>query len=179
MAKQDDFARYTIRIPASLYAKIEAAAEAAERSINAEIMQRLELAMSENIWERQKFIDTLNFKQHIIDKQIHILNEALSEKNKYKDLLNSERAIRDLQATMLRLVCLTAYQHSSSPPELKQIAAETLRQLPPLNNEADHDYDLDRALGDRDDIDENWEDSLSEEDRKRLAESRQWRKDYE
>jgi hypothetical protein len=40
MAKQDDYVRYTIRVPADLYGKLQEAA--GEKSINAEIITRLE-----------------------------------------------------------------------------------------------------------------------------------------
>jgi len=40
MAKQDDYVRYTIRVPASLYQRVQAAA--GDRSVNAEIIARLE-----------------------------------------------------------------------------------------------------------------------------------------
>ncbi|MAN78381.1 MAG: hypothetical protein CML24_14640 [Rhizobiales bacterium] len=40
MAKQDDYARYTIRVPQDLYARLQRAA--GEKSINAEITERLE-----------------------------------------------------------------------------------------------------------------------------------------
>lgn len=42
MATQDDYSRYTIRVPQELYGIIEEAAKAANRSVNAEIIQRLE-----------------------------------------------------------------------------------------------------------------------------------------
>lgn len=41
MAKQDDYVRYTIRVPREIYADIEDHANAASRSVNAEIIQRL------------------------------------------------------------------------------------------------------------------------------------------
>ena len=40
MAKQDDYARYTIRIPADLYERLKEAA--GEKSVNAEIIARLQ-----------------------------------------------------------------------------------------------------------------------------------------
>jgi hypothetical protein len=40
MAKQDDYVRYTIRVPATLYARVQEAA--GEKSVNAEIIERLE-----------------------------------------------------------------------------------------------------------------------------------------
>lgn len=39
MAKQEDFVRYTVRVPQELYAKLQASAGA--RSVNAEIVERL------------------------------------------------------------------------------------------------------------------------------------------
>lgn len=46
MAKQDDYVRYTIRVPARLYAQIEDAA--GEKSVNAEINARLQGSFEEN-----------------------------------------------------------------------------------------------------------------------------------
>ena len=40
MAKQDDYVRYTIRVPADLYARIQSAA--GPKSVNAEIVEALE-----------------------------------------------------------------------------------------------------------------------------------------
>lgn len=40
MARQDDFVRYTIRVPAPLYEQLQASAGA--KSVNAEIVRRLE-----------------------------------------------------------------------------------------------------------------------------------------
>ncbi|TDX77743.1 Arc-like DNA binding dprotein [Neorhizobium sp. R1-B] len=45
MAKQDDYARYTIRIPKDVYSALEEAASAANRSVNAEIVERLSYAV--------------------------------------------------------------------------------------------------------------------------------------
>lgn len=41
MAKQDDYVRYTIRVPREIYADIEQRANTEQRSVNAEIIQRL------------------------------------------------------------------------------------------------------------------------------------------
>jgi hypothetical protein len=46
MAKQDDFIRYTIRVPADLYRLVEMAAFEANRSNNAEIIARLEASFA-------------------------------------------------------------------------------------------------------------------------------------
>lgn len=45
MAKQDDYARYTVRLPADLYARIQALATLHERSVNSEIISMLQLAL--------------------------------------------------------------------------------------------------------------------------------------
>jgi hypothetical protein len=47
MAKQDDYARYTVRLPSELYQRVQSHAEANERSVNAEIISLLELG----VWE--------------------------------------------------------------------------------------------------------------------------------
>lgn len=47
MAKQDEYARYTIRIPQDVYRAIEEAASAANRSVNAEIQARLQRSVDE------------------------------------------------------------------------------------------------------------------------------------
>lgn len=43
MAKQDDYVRYTIRVPSDLYRRLQEAA--GEKSVNAEIVQRLWLSL--------------------------------------------------------------------------------------------------------------------------------------
>jgi len=48
MAKQDDYVRYTIRVPANLYAQIQAAA--GEKSVNAEIVERLAESIARDRW---------------------------------------------------------------------------------------------------------------------------------
>lgn len=52
MAKQDDYARYTVRLPAELYKRVQAHAEANERSANAEIISLLDVALWEADWAR-------------------------------------------------------------------------------------------------------------------------------
>lgn len=54
MAKQDDYSRYTIRVPQHLYAALDEAASASNRSINAEIVERLAFAVEHppEHWEK-------------------------------------------------------------------------------------------------------------------------------
>ena len=49
MAKQDNFVRYTIRVPAEIYDHVLAAAESNGRSVNAEIVQRLEASLTQRL----------------------------------------------------------------------------------------------------------------------------------
>ncbi|WP_037470587.1 Arc family DNA-binding protein [Sinorhizobium fredii] len=49
MAKQDNFVRYTIRVPAEIYDRVLAAAESSGRSVNAEIVQRLEASLTQRL----------------------------------------------------------------------------------------------------------------------------------
>ncbi|NLS20090.1 Arc family DNA-binding protein [Rhizobium sp. P40RR-XXII] len=54
MAKQDDHVRYTIRVPRHVYSAIEAAADVANRSANAEIVERLTSAVDSSRPERSQ-----------------------------------------------------------------------------------------------------------------------------
>ena len=47
MAKQDDYVRYTIRVPSVLYGKLQEAA--GEKSVNAEIVTRLESSFNPDL----------------------------------------------------------------------------------------------------------------------------------
>ncbi|MGX5708273.1 Arc family DNA-binding protein [Brucella lupini] len=62
MAKQDDYMRYTIRVPSGVYQHIQDAAESAGRSVNAEIIERLEnsIQKDESLVEvTEKAVETL------------------------------------------------------------------------------------------------------------------------
>lgn len=178
MAKQDDYARYTIRVPAHLYASIEKAAQETERSVNAEIIQRLELAMSEDLWERQKFVDTLKFKQHIIDKQLHMLSEHLAKKALVEQMLVAEKSARAAEEMILQIFCLATIKHPETPPDLRDMAASILEQLKESpSDDVQEKWDLIAAIGDTDDVPPNWEENLSEDDKATLAEARKWVRD--
>lgn len=47
MAKQDDYIRYTIRVPANIYQRVREAADEHERSINAEIISLIGSGLDE------------------------------------------------------------------------------------------------------------------------------------
>ncbi|MFB9952451.1 Arc family DNA-binding protein [Rhizobium puerariae] len=75
MAKQDDYARYTIRVPQETYSLIEKAAAEANRSVNAEIVSRLETSLTDMGQE----ISELSKKLQRRDEQLSI---ALMEQRK-------------------------------------------------------------------------------------------------
>lgn len=181
MAKQDEFTRYTIRIPQPLYKAIEEAASSAGRSVNAEVTQRLEFAMSEDIWERKQFIDTLNFKQHILDKQMHMLSQYVIREHGLKQEAQYERALRNAAEEILASLSAAILAEDESPSELSRIAATILKRRGELSAE-----DLDQALnemyrriGDRSNVESEWEDHLSEEEKQWLSESRRWVRPYD
>lgn len=76
MAKQDDYARYTVRIPQNLYAEIERAAEAANRSVNAEIVERLAYSVStpaERVSEMENALEAMEGQLVVAER---IISEA-------------------------------------------------------------------------------------------------------
>ena len=98
MAKQDDYVRYTIRVPREIYADIEEHANAASRSVNAEIIQRLGdsianrpgeglVELKVNIPEKlyndivaDTFIYDFSFSEYVND----ILRREIDHNNQYK-----------------------------------------------------------------------------------------------
>ena len=80
-----NIAPFGLRMLPELKERIAQAAEASGRSMNAEIVGRLELALEEDIWEREKFISLLDRKQHTIDKMMHILSEEMDRQRALED----------------------------------------------------------------------------------------------
>lgn len=89
MAKQDDYTRYTIRVPREAYAHLETAAREAGRSINAEIVDRLTYAIEHPRSEfRAMSIQIQEYDALLDDAEIKI--EELTEKgNALGEIVNS------------------------------------------------------------------------------------------
>lgn len=174
-------AQFNLRLPSGMRERIAEKADSSGRSMNSEIVALLAFALEENIWERQKFIDTLNFKQHVIDKQMHILFAEAGEKQALKDAVTYERALRSSVENTLAALC-RAVLTSSLDDETKAVADRILSS--DLSSPAPHDrealkYEVSRKVGDLNDIEADWETTLSEDDAEKLAESRKWGKGYE
>jgi hypothetical protein len=97
MAKQDDYARYTIRVPADLYQRLQEAA--GEASINAEIIRRLELSFQ------------LDQQLPLADKALDSLETGLAEQ---RELHKMARALID-QVKDLRLIIGHVAEHGLDP----------------------------------------------------------------
>lgn len=76
--KKDDIYRSQFRLPYSLYEKLKESAEANNRSVNAELVARLEIGFYGN---NQKFEDSLILMQNQLTQLIQAYKEA-----KYKKL---------------------------------------------------------------------------------------------
>ncbi|MBB3944756.1 hypothetical protein GGQ73_000681 [Rhizobium skierniewicense] len=165
---------FGLRLLPELKDKIAKAASENNRSMNAEIVARLTLTLEETIWERQKFIDTLNFKQHMLEKAGHMLFRNIAEMRALKNNLEYETALRISQSNTVAALC-HAILDSDAEGRLKETADFVLSAA--INPDTVTDMDalqemLDRELGDSDDVPADWEDSLSDEDKKNLNEAK-------
>ena len=72
MAKQDDYIKTALRLPADLHARIQLAAEKAGRSMNAELINRLDMS-----FEKGRVLEiTVHADMDLTMKQLHaVLNE--------------------------------------------------------------------------------------------------------
>lgn len=173
--------QFMVRFPDGMRDRIKELADEHGRSMNAEIIHRLELALSEDIWERQKFIDTLNFKQHIIDKQLHILFEQTAIASSLRKEAGYERALRIASEEVAAALSGAILASDQTPHQLKQIAASILTRRGEV---PDVDFDaaktaVARRVGDKDEVSSDWEEELSDEARTWLKTARQWSRPYE
>jgi uncharacterized protein YfeS len=166
--------QFNLRFPEGMRDRIALEADKAGRSMNAEIITRLSFTLEDNIWERQKFIDTLNFKQHMIEKTGHMLFRNIAEMRAMKNELEYERALRISQSNTVAALC-NAILVADVDEKLKETANFVLSAA--INPETDTDMtalqeELDRKIGDTEDVPSNWEESLSEEDAKNLSDAK-------
>lgn len=75
MARQADYVRYTIRVPAGLYERIQEAA--GDKSVNAEIIERLEASFN-NLKQELAYYRDRELELH---REIASLKKALSERS--------------------------------------------------------------------------------------------------
>lgn len=82
MAKQDDYVRYTIRVPREVFEPIEAAAHASGRSANSEIVERLKFSIRHSADD----FSNLQEKIELMERDIEYFSEEFDNiKALYKD----------------------------------------------------------------------------------------------
>ena len=120
MAKQDEYVRYTIRVPADLYAVLEQGAASSERSVNAEIVEQLRRAVSED-WiartehdrEIARYLDVADLTRNAT--KMHERNWKAAAKD------------ADLQVALLNSVCHHIISHGQAvPAHLRDFADKIL-----------------------------------------------------
>lgn len=140
MAKQDNYARYTIRVPQDVYSALEQAATAANRSVNAEIVQRLEQSLRdfeevEDLWKQidQRDATIRSIRDQAFEKE-KLLTETLQ---RYEVMVKQQEAL-------LRAVCYQVLMYEQAFPENIQILAKTLLEASGEGNV--HFDELDRGV---------------------------------
>lgn len=115
MAKQDDYVRYTIRVPAALYARLQSAA--GESSVNAEIVSQLEEVGS--LRERNELL-------------MKIVSEyQLREAHLQDQLSTYSMNLPELPATLMQRITHTARARGRSTAEEIAQALEAAFPPPP------------------------------------------------
>ncbi|TPW26041.1 Arc family DNA-binding protein [Pararhizobium mangrovi] len=80
MAKQDDYVRYTIRVPADLYERVSKAAEGSSRSVNAEINERLESSFTGGIGTGTPLtVEALREEGRKVEELLRAIREKLDD----------------------------------------------------------------------------------------------------
>lgn len=99
MAKQTDFIRYTIRVPREIYAAIERHAEENQRSVNAEVIQRLADSVQDDPPDGQKalrvFVEDETYSQLIDNLFVYDFNMAEYVNDIFKRELGRMRQYKD------------------------------------------------------------------------------------
>lgn len=106
MAKQQDYVRYTIRLPAELYGRIQAAA--GEKSVNAEIAERLARSFAppaERILalliQMREELDKLTVTLKLTGEELELLDKEASKRGTTMgDIITTilERAIEEIMS---------------------------------------------------------------------------------
>ncbi|MDP9571485.1 UNVERIFIED_ORG: hypothetical protein J2W66_001970 [Agrobacterium larrymoorei] len=85
MAKQDDYARYTIRVPKEVYSAVEMAAEQNGRSLNAEIVDRLAFSVAHPAEEWEE----LSIAVQVLTGDLKRAEEKLEAVIRHADVLSA------------------------------------------------------------------------------------------
>lgn len=93
MAKQEDYVRYTIRVPKELYAAIERSAAEANRSINAEVIENLTFAQYDDIGDRAELLLRIRDKEIELKTQVRDLSEMEKDMKFLVDVISDKDGI--------------------------------------------------------------------------------------
>lgn len=148
-----NIAPFGLRMLPELKERIAQAAEASGRSMNAEIVGRLELSLEEDIWEREKFINLLDRKQSTIDMMMHMLSAEIARQRALEDQVAYERALRQSAHQALQSLHRLIQADETASDDLKDAVA-LLRDIgdapvPTDTRERDR-AELAKRVGDRD-----------------------------
>lgn len=169
--------KFMLRFPEGMRDRLKDEAAKSGRSMNAEIVQRLELALTEDLWERERFVNLLNYKQHTIEKMMHMLSDDIGRQRAFQNEAKYERALRTATQQTLFALCQAIVDNKDAPDALTALAQQIAgnQAVPDIEDIAHDDrQDLARQIQDRDNVEAGWEDRLPESDKEILKESRRW-----
>lgn len=119
MAKQDDYARITIRIPMEIYDQIQDAAESAQRSLNGEIIQRLS--------SNSAFTDEhLQLLSGTIDQARRVMSWQLRQKREWRAIARTQSIAINGMTLAISSLCNTIVDQRENVPRDVLEAAEML-----------------------------------------------------
>lgn len=119
MAKQDDYARITIRIPMEIYDQIQDAAESAQRSLNGEIIQRLSS-------DRPFTHEHLQLLSSTIDQARRVMSWQLRQKREWRAIARTQSLAINGITLAISALCNTIIDRRENVPREVLEAAETL-----------------------------------------------------
>jgi translation elongation factor EF-G len=130
MAKQDDYVRYTIRVPRHVYSAIEAAADVANRSANAEIVERLTSAVDSSRPERSQLETRIAEQDKAIEELQRLLEGVSIRAEEWKALWEAQYKNKNDVVGLLRSVCHQILAYGDSvPANLSEFAENMLESL--------------------------------------------------
>ncbi|SIR06488.1 Arc-like DNA binding domain-containing protein [Rhizobium sp. RU35A] len=117
MAKQDDYSRYTIRVPRDVYAAIENSAEAANRSVNAEITARLEFSIA----NPPSTVEGLRRRIEALESEIGLMEQDLkdqaSEMESLREIISNAKYFLDKNRDYQRRLMFHVLNYIDEIPE--------------------------------------------------------------
>lgn len=176
-----DQGKFIVRMPDGMRDRLKDEAENSGRSMNSEIVSRIALTLEENVWERQKFIDMLNFKQHTLDMTLHMMFAAVGKQKTLEAQAQYERALRVSLLALNNALCEAILQSESAPEHLAALAKDIKARSAEIDVTDNFEVDKEqirRGIGDKDIVETGFEENLSDDAKAKMAESRKWAAPY-